>query len=41
MIIEVDAPLKGSHYDWLWPDEKGGGGAFLFIFFTQEGDKQH
>lgn len=39
MIIEVDAPLKGSHYDWLWPNE--GGVLFLFILFTQEGDKQH
>lgn len=28
MIIEVDAPLKRSHYDWLWPNEGGGRGAF-------------
>lgn len=28
MIIEVDAPLWRSHYDWFWPDEGWGGLAF-------------
>lgn len=26
MIIEVDAPLRRSHYDWFWSDEGRGEG---------------
>lgn len=33
MIIAVDASLKGSHYDWLWPDE-GGGGCFFYSSYS-------
>lgn len=28
MVIEVDASLWRSHYDWFWPDEGWGGPTF-------------
>lgn len=39
MIIEVDALLKGSHYDWLWPDE-GWGGVLCFFYSSYSHRKE-